>query len=896
MGHPLRRHAGGVPSRWAPALGLGLALLSAVGPVRGAQARSGAGVPASPGLDRAAGYAPHAVPDIAGPGHVTTSGRLWMKSTNLGYMGNPFPELSSDPGAQWPGPSGVEYLFNWSLWVGARRPGGASSERYRVSAGLEWRPPSLDPADRIHRAYEGQPGGLREFDDDGDGRADEEWLNGRDDDGDGAVDEDFASVSQSMDAFDMRDDTPQSSGFTGGEPHVPLGLHVRQRTLSFGDDLAADLVGVEYLVTNVSGQGLDSVYVGFLVDQDVGPVGRGGYWLDDLPEPRVPQQEVNLPMDPEDPRYNPRTDGGHPQGFCTRDVFSVRGFTMIDDDGDEAGTAGASAFLLLDHTTDLRGLTAPRRVGFRAYRMLRAAAPLNQGGLPVSDLERYTLLSTREGTSAAGAITATPPPEAGPDDYVSFCSVGPFPRVAAGDTLRFVVALLVQPVDYALPREDPLGGVNAERYAELSAAAIRAQRLYRGRDETPPPGVPAPPQPGWETALKAPPGVLFAASDCHTDSTASGGKDVNDRTFTWFDFDCDACTGVRGKLPRRWLIGGPPPSPVTRLTPRDRAVIVEWDNRSETTADRLTDRRDSTAYTRGSFNLWGYQLWRAGGYRRPVGSIGPTDELWELVAEYTLHDGIRPLADSVDTDQDGRWDAITRSGPLLLDRERGTRVYPQDVAPEIDPATGDTLFVIGERRGIDPQTGLVVDREYRVPVYPVGRWKVTDTGPLNGFVYFYAVTAVDSTGFPGVGGAPGSLRRREGRRFAVEADGVMPQAASASGAGSRGVYVVPNPFRGGAAWDLVPNAGDPTGTHVDFYNLPPGPWTVRIFTLAGDLVEVLRSSDVLASGRRQQDAPEDGQASWNLVSRNGQDVASGIYLFSVESEGPTQRGKFVLIR
>jgi hypothetical protein len=54
---------------------------------------------------------------------------------------------------------------------------------------------------------------------------------------------------------------------------------------------------------------------------------------------------------------------------------------------------------------------------------------------------------------------------------------------------------------------------------------------------------------------------------------------------------------------------------------------------------------------------------------------------------------------------------------------------------------------------------------------------------------------------------------------------------------------------------------------------------------------------VLSSGRTQQDSAEDGQASWDLVSRNGQDVASGIYLFSVEaSDAPTQRGKFVLIR
>ena len=47
---------------------------------------------------------------------------------------------------------------------------------------------------------------------------------------------------------------------------------------------------------------------------------------------------------------------------------------------------------------------------------------------------------------------------------------------------------------------------------------------------------------------------------------------------------------------------------------------------------------------------------------------------------------------------------------------------------------------------------------------------------------------------------------------------------------------------------------------------------------------------------RQQDTPSDGQARWNLISRNGQDVASGIYLFTVSSQRGAERGKFVIIR
>ena len=112
----------------------------------------------------------------------------------------------------------------------------------------------------------------------------------------------------------------------------------------------------------------------------------------------------------------------------------------------------------------------------------------------------------------------------------------------------------------------------------------------------------------------------------------------------------------------------------------------------------------------------------------------------------------------------------------------------------------------------------------------------------------------------------------------------------------RHVIVVPNPYRGRAAWDLNPSPSDPTGAHVDFLHLPPGGWMLRIFTLAGDLVTTIRSTDLTVQGHPQQESADDGEASWNLLSRNGQDVASGIYLFSVQSRAGTERGKFVLIR
>ncbi len=886
--------------RTAPAI---LAFVFLLGIVTGfctrSEARIGAELPRETADDEARG-APlrlQAVPDINGPGFVTTAGNLWMKTTNIGFMGNPFPALSADPGAQWPGPSGIEYLYNWSLWVGARNPDRRASQRPRlVTAGIEWRPPSLAPEDRIYRSFEGAPGGVREVDDDSDGRIDEEWLDGRDDDGDGATDEDFQSIGQTMDAFVMRDDSPQSIAASEPESHVPLGLVVRQRTLAFSESDADDFNGVEYLVTNASGTALDSVYVGFLVDQDIGPVTRGAYWFDDVPEPRVPQADLRLPMDPEDPRYDPTTDSDHPAGFCVTDAVRVRGFTVADDDGDDGDTPGASAFLLLDHTVDIRGRGAPSAVGFRSYHLIRAVAPAGLGGIPVLDQDRYELLSSGAGVDpGSGRIVTDAPSESEGEDFATLCSIGPFDRVEPGDTIRVVVGLVVARIDYAAARDTPGGSANPARYEDLSKAALDAQLRYRGRYETPPAGTPVPPERGWETGLRAPPGTVYFESDCHIDSTAMGGREINDSGYSWFDFDCDACTGPPGMLPRRWVVGGPPPNPGLRLTPRDRGILVEWDNRSETVADRLTGYRDSTAYVRGKFNAWAYQVWRATDYTRPVGSIGPTDDLWELVAELVVHDPIRPMYDSTDTDEDGKFDAIRRTAPLLYDRERKLRHTPRDIPPLTDPTTSDTLFVTAERSVLDPQRGLVTDPAYRVPVYPVGRYSYLDDGLLNGFLYFYCVVAVDSTGFPGPDGTPGTVRKREGRRSSVESSAISPQSRVAS-AGSDEVYVVPNPYRGGASWDLTPSASDPTGTHVDFFNLPSGPWIIRIFTLAGDLVQTIRHDDATTGGPPQRQGPEDGQASWNLLSRNGQDVVSGIYLFSVESDLGTRRGKFVLIR
>jgi hypothetical protein len=844
---------------------------------------------------------PQAVPEINGPGRVSTAGNVWMKTTNIGILGNPFTAQSSDPSAQWPGPSGVEYLFFIGLWVAAKNSEATDPAQVRrVSHNTEWRPPSLLPADKIYQSYDGAPSGNREVDDDTDGSIDEEFLNGKDDDFDGNIDEDFAALSQQMYTCELRDDTDQAVNANFAEKHVPFGLLVQQSTMAFAVPGANDFAAADFKIFNQSGHMLDSAYVGFFVEQDVGPTSDDRYFSDDLPEPRVPQGDFLEVIPSSDPRYDP--------ALCTQDTIHVRGFSVTDDDGDMFRTPGASSFLLLGHTTDPTGAKAPRRVGFRMYNFYSPGTPFVQGGTPLVDIERYAAMSSELNIDpATGLINVERPEESQKTDTQALCSVGPFLEWRNGESISVQIALAVQRIDYTRPVNDPRDGLlpNQERYGAMIANAIEAQKTFNGKFLPTATGE-TPDQRGRET------GVILDAgeqptdlADCR-DEEAGQTRQVNSNQVTWFDFDCNFCTGVPGHVSRKWLAAAPPPNPGKRLTSQDRRIVIEWDNLSEVTPDPSTNRLDFLKY----------RVWKASNFTRPVGSTGPSEELWALLAEFRLYDYLSPLRDSLDTDSDGIRDSLRLTSPVLLNTQTFERLYPVDIRPcktgttlvngqcldgsgqvaLAEPVPGDTAYVEGVRWYRNANNVPVTPNvpNFRTAVYPIGRYRYEDPNVLNGFVYFYSVTGKDSTGQRDVNGGRGTLAEQEGRKSATEQEGISPQAQAGGRTG--GVYVVPNPYRGRSQWDLTPNATDPTGTHVDFFNLPPGQWTLRIFTISGDLVQVIRHTDIQVDGKVQQENAEDGQATWNLISRNGQDVVSGIYLFSVESSNGTEQGKFVIIR
>ena len=112
------------------------------------------------------------------------------------------------------------------------------------------------------------------------------------------------------------------------------------------------------------------------------------------------------------------------------------------------------------------------------------------------------------------------------------------------------------------------------------------------------------------------------------------------------------------------------------------------------------------------------------------------------------------------------------------------------------------------------------------------------------------------------------------------------------------VKVVPNPYRTdqdytfeGGGWEGLGRNWTENRRVIWFIHLPSKA-TIRIFTMAGDLVATRYHDD---QNRTTPDRPI-GQEEWNLLSESGRAIASGVYVFLVESSLGSQIGKFVVIR
>ncbi|MFA7329878.1 MAG: hypothetical protein WC326_02280 [Candidatus Delongbacteria bacterium] len=353
----------------------------------------------------------------------------------------------------------------------------------------------------------------------------------------------------------------------------------------------------------------------------------------------------------------------------------------------------------------------------------------------------------------------------------------------------------------------------------------------------------------------------------------------------------------------------PPPPPVVLASTEDEAIVLRWKDNAERYVDPFSHLRDFEGYRVwvGDENLEGryallaeydrvdYAYFDREGLLRSLpdsrgfGEAPPdsTEENWNrqavgpnngLEAIRRPHGWTEPFEDLngdlvwnspepySDRNGNGQWDAGEPFQDLDANRQRdaGEPFSDENGNSQYDVAADYTVYELR----LAPVRSLF-PRWYAVTSYDYGDF-FTGTEPLE------------------------SARTANAQRLAP------------SGLASRKVGVVPNPYRldqdyttrymvgfgggDGLAWENQDD-GDPQylpqqDRRLDFFNLPEK-CLIRIYTVAGDLVQIL-PHNLQGDANLRWASPH--SESWDLNNRNFQQVAPGLYYFSVEDQTPTQKG------
>ena len=100
------------------------------------------------------------------------------------------------------------------------------------------------------------------------------------------------------------------------------------------------------------------------------------------------------------------------------------------------------------------------------------------------------------------------------------------------------------------------------------------------------------------------------------------------------------------------------------------------------------------------------------------------------------------------------------------------------------------------------------------------------------------------------------------------------------------IIVVPNPYIATNNFELNNTTQSSAERRIAFMNLPPQ-CTISIYNVRGELIREFEHNSTNT----------DGQAYWDLRTKDKQDVAYGVYIYHIDAEGVGQkRGKFALIK
>ncbi len=175
-------------------------------------------------------------------------------------------------------------------------------------------------------------------------------------------------------------------------------------------------------------------------------------------------------------------------------------------------------------------------------------------------------------------------------------------------------------------------------------------------------------------------------------------------------------------------------------------------------------------------------------------------------------------------------------------------------------------------------------------------YRFVDEGVINGWPYYYAVTAYDR-GDPATNLA--QLASGVNLNKTLVYAGQTETEITNDSIDEVGVY--PNPYRAGAAWD-----GPKERERLLWFTNLPAKCTIRIYTISGELIDTIAHNVATYDGSeiylldrvgKGKVTFAGGEHAWDLVTEQDQAIATGMYLYTVEDEqGNVKRGKFMVIK
>lgn len=723
------------------------------------------------------------------------------------------------------------------------------------------------------------------------------------------------SLDYNVDAVSEQDfishmaDTITDPALTGtdtfdGRSHIPLNIAMDQSTYAWSYDYAEDFIIYDFKFINIGSFEIKNLYMGVYVDGDVYHTSTGSGWQDDIcgflrtvkvDDPCLDEDTVNI-------AYIADNDGD-PNAAATEwtstSVQAVTGTKVLRTPNENL----SYSFNWWISNGDSRLDFGPRKAGTQDDPFF----PFPQGnlGTPNGDRVKYYLLSHPEFdydqlTTGISHVDEgyLPPPRA--DLAQNFAdgfdtryliSFGPF-NVEVGDTLPITLAYVagdnfhVNPGDFQNFFDYRFPNIYYDKlsFADFATNARWADWIFDN--------------PGVDTDGDGDSGRYYWRADLRTDTLCSFDADIppewpdsakNIAKKHYYKGDYNGTSGAPD-----FTGATPPPVPQLTLIPGNGQVTIRWNGQlSENTPDRFS----------GDLDFEGYKVYMAEGY---YGISGIKDEVEDrdfiLLTSYDREDYSRYWFTGT------VWERT--EAPIFIDDLR--EAYGIDFDPNqydspyssfTDPESGQSMYFEPE----DWNESDLTDPTRIHRVYPdalkTDSSDTNDQGFLRYYEYEYVVKdiqpsvpwtfSVTTFDYGSIGGATNLPGQESAKLLNAISDYPMPTANDVERDGL-GVIVWPNPYRvdAGYAQSGYENRAGVLAVErarrIHFGNLP-NVCTIRIFSIDGDLIREIHHN-----------FPEGGPGSqheeWDLISRNTQSIATGIYLWHVESEMGEQLGKLVIIK